>query len=394
MKNNRREFIKLTGMAGLALGATVLKPSNADLISVNPPETGIEFLSPIDGDMLCELDGTVAEGILISDVRVRAPQGSRISLNGVQAKYTNGIFQAKVKLKEYKNVIDLVEEKSGYKESILVFRLRNFAKKYRLSLDDNIWFLKDISNNSDKYKSIFENPYLGFLKQVHDTFGTKIHINIYFETDGFNLSQMTDKYKKEWQQNAGWLRLSFHALADKPDNPYINASYEKVKNDCDKVMEQIRRFAGEEVTGPVTTLHWGEAKVEGCRALRDSGFKCLPCDFNVDNNLAPCSYYLDVEKRRHINKRLIWRDNKEEIIFIRCAIIINTYKLDKIVPFLDELKKDPHMSAYADLLMHEQYFYSFYSGYQPDYREKVLASVKWAVDNGYKPAFLEECVFG
>ena len=51
------------------------------------------------------------------------------------------------------------------------------------------------------------------------------------------------------------------------------------------------------------------------------------------------------------------------------------------------------MSAYVDLLTHEEYFYPFYSGYQPDYREKVLTAVKWAVNNGYEPAFLEECVF-
>ena len=159
------------------------------------------------------------------------------------------------------------------------------------------------------------------------------------------------------------------------------------------VIDQVRRFGGEEITGPVTTLHWGEATVEGCRALRDLGYKCLPCDFNVDNDLAPCSYYLDVEKRRHINKRLIWRDNKEGIIFVRCAIIIDTKKQGQIVPFLDNIKTDPHMSAYIDLLVHEQYFYSSYSAYQPEYRQKVLTAVKWAVDNGYQPAFLEECVF-
>jgi hypothetical protein len=57
------------------------------------------------------------------------------------------------------------------------------------------------------------------------------------------------------------------------------------------------------------------------------------------------------------------------------------------------VKKDPHSSAYIDLLIHEQYFYPFYRSYQPDYRQKVLTAVKWAANNGYSPAFLEECVF-
>jgi hypothetical protein len=392
MKKNRREFIKMTGIAGLAMSGSAFKPFRAESLPENSGDA-IKFISPIDGDMLCELDGTLSDGGLITNVSIAAPEGSRIKVNGSNAKYNGGIFSAAVRLKKYENVIELAEEKSGVKENIKVFWLKGFANKYRLSLDDNIWFLKDLSNNADRYKSIFENPYLGFLKQIHETYGTKIHLNIYYETDGFNLSQLTDKYKSEWKANSNWLRLSFHAFANDPDKPYTNAPYEKVKSDCNMVMDQIRRFAGKENTGPVTTLHWGEATVEGCRALRDSGFKCLPCDFNVDNDLAPCSFYLDVAQRRHINKRLIWRDNKEGIIFIRCSIIIDTHKLEGIVPFMNELKKDRHMSAYVDLLTHEQYFYPYYPGYQPDYRQKVLTAVKWAADNGYQPAFLDECVF-
>ena len=39
-------------------------------------------------------------------------------------------------------------------------------------------------------------------------------------------------------------------------------------------------------------------------------------------------------------------------------------------------------------------FIPSYFNYQPDFREKVMTAVKWAADNGYKPAFLSECVFG
>jgi hypothetical protein len=203
---------------------------------------------------------------------------------------------------------------------------------------------------------------------------------------------MTDKYKNEWTENSGWLRLSFHALQNEPDKPYIHADYNEVKRDCEMVLKQIRRFAGEELTGPVTTLHWGEATVEGCRALRDAGYTGLAGYFNVDDP-EPVSYYLDEEKRRHVNNRFIWRDNREGIIFARMALVINTLKLEQIVPYLDDLRSNSHKPAYVDLMIHEQYFYPFYEAYQPDYRQKVLTSVKWAVDNGYQPAFLGECIF-
>jgi hypothetical protein len=386
MKTNRRNFVKVAGTVGAGL-------ATGGFIKLDQPSVEIKFLSPVDGDMLCDYDGRLKEGSLWITASISAPAGSKISINGIVAKELGEKFTADISLKDYKNQIEVTEEKSGTKQTITVFRLKNYVDRYRLSLDDNILFLKDINDNSSKYKSIFDNAYLGFLKQVHDTYGTKIHLNIYYQTDGFNLSQMTTKFKNEWKENSGWLRISFHALQNKPDNPYINAGYAEVKRDCEKVKEQILRFAGEEQMGHVTTLHWGAATLEGTRALRDSGYTCLAGYFNVDPGESPVSYYLDPDSRAHLNKRFIWRDNREGIIFSRIAIVINSYDIDKIVPYLNTLRVGNSKPGYADLMIHEQYFHPDYVDYQPDYRQKVMTAVKWAADNGYKPAFLSECVF-
>jgi hypothetical protein len=385
MKIKRRNFIKMAGAAGAVLMSGILTSKTKEM--------GVTFSSPIDGDMLnAKNDGTLVNGHLRTTIKIKAPAGSIIQVNGIDAKYVDGQFLADVLLKDYKNVIEAVEVNTGQKQSITIFWLKNFTGKYRLSLDDNIWFLKDLAVNSGTYKSIFENPYLNFLKQVNDTYGTKIHINIFYQTEGFNLSQLTTQYKNEWKKNADWLRLSFHALQEKPDRPYLTASYDEVKRDCEKVINEIHRFAGTELTGSVTTLHWGEAKVEGSRALRDQGYTTQVGYFNVDNDLSPVSYYLNVDQRRHLTNRAVWRDTKEGITFVRIAQVINLFNLDQIVPMLEEVKKDSRRSEFIELMIHEQYFYPSYEAYQPDYREKVLMAVKWAVDNGYQPAFLEECV--
>ena len=391
MKNNCGTLLKFLIITGFVLSVFGCKSFQREAKQENQADK-IKIISPIDGDMLNEYDGLVSEGNLITTVKIGAPAGSRIKVNGVKAKYTDGVFEASVTLKGYENVIEVASRKNGYKERITIFWLKNYAGKYRFSVDDNIWFLKDITSNAEKYKSIFDNPYLGFMKQVHDTFGTKIHFNLFFQTEGFNLSQMTDKFKDEWKSNADWLGLSFHALGEFPDRPYISAGYDQVNNDCSLVKEQIKRFAGEEVMGQETTLHWGEGTVEACRALRDHGYTALAGYFNVDDNEAPVSYYLNEEQRRHIKKRFIWRDNKEGIIFSRIALVVNTVKLEEIIPYLDNLK-ETYNPRYIDLMIHEQYFYPDYFSYQPDFRDKVMTAVKWAVDNGYKPAFLKESVF-
>jgi hypothetical protein len=386
MKTSRRDFVKLAGATGSAIIISVIHACSQD-------SREIKLITPVDGDMLAEIDGIIQEAGLGIAVKISAAPGSRIKVNNVPVKRIDGIYVAEILLTRYSNPIEISESKSGYNQKITVYWLKNYLNKYRLSLDDNILFLKDISENSSSYKSIFENPYMSFLREVHDTYGTKIHINIYYQTEGFNLTQMTDKFRDEWRNNADWLRLSFHALQNDPDKPYITAGYDELKRDCEMVKAQIRRFAGEELLGPVTTLHWGEARVEGCRALRDSGYKALAGYFEFEDGQPVVSYYLDADKTGHIRRRGIWCDNSEGIIFKKIHMVINLFKHEEIIPFLDKLKKDPHNSGFIDLMIHEQYFYPSYVAYQPDFREKVMTAVKWVTDNGYQPAFLSECLF-
>jgi hypothetical protein len=387
MKTNRRNFLKIAGVTGTSLVA-------GGWSDFNQPDKTIKVSFPVDGDMLTGRDGIVKDGSLLTKVKISDAGGSSITVNGNPAKYDGKLFLGDVLLKDYKNVIEVTDKVSGDKQNLTVYWLKNIEGKYRFSLDDNILFLKDLNSNATKYKSIFENQYLGFLKQVHVTFGSKIHLNLYYQTDGFNLSQMTEKYKNEWKDNAAWLRLSFHALQDDPDRPYLNSGYDEVKRDCAMVKEQIKRFAWEEIMDTETTLHWGAAKVEGCRALRDSGYKILAGYFVVGKNQEPVSYYLNEDQKLNLSKRVAWRDNKEEIIFSRINIVINLYKLEEIVPYLDAIKKDPDRSAYMDVMIHEQYYHPTYKDYQPDYRQKVLTTMKWVTNNGYKPAFLNEVLLG
>lgn len=385
---SRRSFIQHGAILGAGLGMVSLlswKASGSDFV---------EFVTPIDGDMLHKQDGIQVKSGLAVKVKVKplVPGKLNLTINNIQASEENGIYMADIILKGFENKISVRDKVTGQQCVITVFYLERLDHQYRLSVDDAIWFLKDIHINAATYTSIFDNPFMGLLRSLHETYGTKVHINLFYETDNFNLSQMTDKFKKEWAQNAGWIRLSVHAKAEFPDDPYIHAGYREMYRDCHAIRTQIMRFAGKEVMDNTTTLHWGQVPVEVCRALRDEGYKIQVCDFNVDNDLPPCSYYLDVPHRRHINKRFIWRDNKEGIVFVKSSIIIDTIKLQRINGFLDNYAENNINPPYADLLVHEQYFYPSYRNYQQDYREKLIAAIEWAQKHHYTPGFLSECV--
>jgi hypothetical protein len=345
--------------------------------------------------MLHAKDGVVDGGGLWVTVNVEAAEGREIEVNGQAAIYKDGVYRTAVLLKAYENA--LVAKDMGTGEEILetVYRLLNFAGGYRLSIDDNVWFLRDIHQNEKTYKSIFDNPYLGMLRDLHREYGTKVHLNLFYETEGFNLSELSDKWKDEWAAQRDWIRLSFHALVEFPDMPYKDAGYDQVKKDCELVMGEIRRFAGEAVMGPMTTIHWGEARKEGVRALHACGYRGVLGYFNVDDDKYAVSLYLDEEQRRHMKKRYIWKDMSEDMIFVRTSIVIDKTDLSDIRETLDANRVNGGgLPPYVDLLVHEQYFYPFYFNYQPDFKARLVKAIEWVREHGYHSAFLEESIFG
>jgi hypothetical protein len=222
---------------------------------------------------------------------------------------------------------------------------------------------------------------------MHEEFGAKVHINIYYQTEGFDLAEMPDKWKEEWQANASWLHLTFHALADSPSRPYRNASYVQMAHDFDLVTGHIRRFAGSEVLSSTTTIHWAAATKEACRALRDRGIERLIAIFGPDPQRAH-AYYLDDDITRHGFEREAWYDAQTDLIFIHCDVVLNSYPLDQIIPQIEHQAADPHTGELLELLIHEQYFREDDPvHYQPDVCQKVETALRWATDHGYEPVF-------
>lgn len=259
------------------------------------------------------------------------------------------------------------------------------GKRYRFSVDDNIYFLKDIADHQKEYRSIFDNPYLGFWREMHRKYGTKFHFNIYYETAGFNLSAMPVRFRQEWQANAGWLRLTFHARANDPDRPYIDAPASQVLADYHLVTREIERFAGKELLSHATTVHWGEATRETCAALRKEGIRILAGYFEFGPNGKPrVSYYLGPEAVKNFSHRDYWKDTSLDITFVKLHLVLNQVPLDRIVPALEKITADPHHSGLLEPMIHEQYFYPFYKDYLPDYRARVEQAIRWLTEHNYR----------
>lgn len=344
---------------------------------------------------------TYAAGERVGDdlkikVKFNATFNRTLTLDGQPLEeYHPGYYRCDYVLKDYKTTLTVKDENSGEEWSTDVYFLKKAYKKYRISLDDNIWFLQNLTENKDVYKSMFEDPYLALLKSVHDKFGTKFHINIYYETPrhgGFNLSQMTDKFKNEFKENSHWMRLSFHANADYPPRPYWYASYEQAHFEMERVHKEILRFAGEEAFAKtVTTVHCGDCSVEAAKAFRDLGVKAFVASYRWDSDSdLDIRMYCDGEQCMLLNKYGFYYDKEFDIIHFSYY-----YPIQHTEPeFYDEGLKNKAEAMpkypYREFCLHEQYFYPEFHLYQNNYYEKLCTVASLCQRDGYEPIFADE----
>jgi hypothetical protein len=348
--------------------------------------------SPWHGDVLNLHDGHETADSLTVTVTGLAPAGSSVSVNGSPTGVRDGCFSAPATIRQHRNDITAVCRVAGaeHTESITILWDKASSPRYRFSVDDNIEFLKDLGTRPDDYPSLFDHWYLGFWRNMHQEYGARIHINIYYQTVGgdFTLAQVPAKWKDEWQANAGWLHLSFHALQDQPERPYENASYHQIARDFDLVMREIRRFAGEAVTSSATTVHWAAATKEACRALYDRGIRVLIGIFRREfEGKCPTGYYLSDDLKDHANERDAWYDPETDLLFVTEDATVNNLRVEEVVPWLERQAANPHTGELLELLIHEQYFREELSHFQPDIEQKVIRCLRWVTDHGYQPAF-------
>lgn len=140
-----------------------------------------------------------------------------------------------------------------------------------------------------------------------------------------------------------------------------------------------------------TTLHWGEATADGVRALRDCGYTMLLSDFiRWPDGRPRLSYHFDRSRWQQLWRNGALFDDETGGLFVPCDVVLNSFTPAEIVAELDRLADEWPGRRFRDVIVHEQYFYDDYINYLPDFRERVLAGVRWCVDHGFEPGFIED----
>ena len=386
----RRNFMQSAGAA-----AGTLWTIGATAAQVVQCPAAVKICESFHGAVLNHRHGRQSKDGLAIRVSGEAPPGDRVTVNGVPCRREGKQFTAEVTLREKET--DLVAVATGeageHQDRVRVVWDRYSEPRYRFSIDDNSFFLRDIAQKG--YESLFDCWYLKMLRDFHDKYGVKYTVNIYYTTgEDFKLPQFPDRYKGEWRDNSHWMRLAFHAYADKPDRPYQDAPPEKLIADMDLVAGEIRRFAGEEAYAPPTVIHWAMTRHTAFKPLATRGVRVLSHLTARNRGAWDINYRWDDVCSEYLSRHNAWKDFDSGIVFSRVAIVCNGVPIDRIVGTLEPLAKDPNLAEIMDLFTHEQYFWPFYRNYIPDHPRRLDVAIRWVTEHGYKPVFFHEGFLG
>ncbi len=387
---NRRSFLN-SAAAGAATGWQALRGNT----SAAPTSQPLKIAEPFDGAVLNHRHGKPATGGLTIRVSGTAPQGDRVTVNGAPCRREADRFSADVVLRGAETELVALAEGGGgpHRDSVRVVWDRYSEPRYRFSIDDNSFFLRDIAQKG--YASLFDCFYLKILRDLHRKYGAKFSVNIYYTTgDDFKLPQFPDRYKGEWRDNSDWMKLAFHAYANDPDRPYEDAPPEKLIADLDLVAAEILRIAGEEVYAPPTVIHWGMTRQSALKPLFTRGVRALSGYFSRTDRGYDVNYRWDDRHSEYLSQHDAWKDFDSGIVFSRVDIVCNNVPVDRIAGTLDPLAANPDTAEIMDLFTHEQYFWPFYRNYVPDHAQRLDAAIRWVTEHGYKPVFLHEGLLG
>ncbi len=345
---------------------------------------------PMDGAVMHRRLGREVAGGLEVDIHGLAPPGARVLINGRPAARTGEAFSGAALLTDRENEVVVRAHDGAYAEEarIRLPWIQNSRKRYRVVIDDNSFFLRDITQKG--YDSLFDCFYLSILRDLHAQHGATFTLNIYYTTgDDWNLTQFPDRYRDEWRENASWLRLAFHAYADKPDRPYQDAPVEKLLADLDQVDKEILRFAGPEAYSPPTVIHFAMTRPEAWKPLYEKGARVLSGYF-IRSNGWDINYNLDDVRSEWLSRHDLLKHYASGIVFSKVDMVLDQTPLDQITPRLEAIMADPRQAEVMDLLTHEQYFWPFYHNYRPDMAQRMDRAIEHLTRHGYGPVFLQD----
>ncbi len=363
----------------------------------------LEITNIRDGAVLDHNHGVETAAGLEVEVIGMASSQADVIVNGRPATKCDRNFSAKVLLDKKINKICVVADDAyGVRsQTITVAYDKNSFKRYNFFIDDCSFFLMHLA--TEHPKSLFDEFFIGGLRKIHDAYGSKFTLNLFYHDDhhDFCIADMPDCYKSEFADNSDWLKMSFHAKSEFPDRPYQSADADTLAADYDLVHGEITRFAGERSFMRPLVIHWAMTNPENFRVLKERGVNLLTGGF-IDSishigekhsvRVTDIGYHYEKDICEYIAKRHLFYDRRFDMFLMNNLICCNYDNMNEIRRIFAALKDEPRDTI--SLMTHEQYTYPDYFNHIPDHIERIGFACRCATEAGYSPVYFAEDMFG
>ncbi|MDR3301789.1 MAG: hypothetical protein LBT01_04565 [Spirochaetaceae bacterium] len=146
--------------------------------------------------------------------------------------------------------------------------MKDSIKYCHLSVDDVGESLRRLASATNATNGLFDIAFFNTIKKWHERFGIKITLYCYALANDFIISEIPSCYRRDFVQNASWLKFGYHAKCAKP---FIEET--GYKAGFNLFNDTIKRLGA----GKTNTLrlHYWQANPEQKKFLRSKGVRTL-----------------------------------------------------------------------------------------------------------------------
>lgn len=359
-----------------------------------------------DGSFVGNWCGQESSKELLLHVEGLSDSTGDVFVNGMLASRRGTQWSAEIPVRHCDETITAVtrNEYGEFAHSLRVVWDRHSFQRYNFFIDDNIFFLTELAQM--RPHSIFDHFYLAFLKSMHDQYGTKFTLNLFYRNDHhpFELKDFPDCYRMEFESVSDWLKFAPHAYSEFPDRPYQNTSKETLVADFDRITDEIIRFAGAKSCIPAVALHWSIAKPDSLRALHSRGVRVLCGQFmnartavsekKGNEHLCDIGYYRNLTDCLYLEQYRLLHDFALDLTFMHSTLTCNLWTPAEINSIIHEAAANECYHDTLNLETHEQYSFPDYPQYLPDHFFRIETAIRTVTELGYTPVFIAEGMLG
>lgn len=176
-----------------------------------------------------------------------------------------------------------------------------------LSFDDVGYCVLNLVNNGALFNSLWDEPFFGLLKNMHDTYGAIFSLYIW---NVANLANLPSKFKAEFMESSTWLKFGFHSYEE---GSLSDTSYNDAKTAYETFVSNIfSKIGGVNSIDRMPRLNYFAGNVNALRGLRDANCGCIGF-LNTDDTRS--AYYLTQDELTYLRTHSIWSDRTNGLQF-------------------------------------------------------------------------------